>query len=84
MLRLLNESRGSLLEDAELFATLKTSKATSSAVQESLAVSETTEVAIDRAREVLFNAKCISFVIITPCHRPTDQVLRELLFYFLY
>lgn len=53
LLRLLNESRGSLLEDAELFNTLKTSKATSLAVQESLQVSETTEVAIDLAREVL-------------------------------
>lgn len=52
LLRLLNESRGSLLEDAELFNTLQTSKATSIAVQESLQVSETTEIAIDRAREV--------------------------------
>lgn len=51
-MRLLNESRGSILEDAELFVTLKTSKATALAVQESLQVSETTEVAIDAAREV--------------------------------
>lgn len=51
LLRLLNETRGSLLEDAELFNTLQTSKATSIAVQKSLEVSETTEVAIDAARE---------------------------------
>lgn len=52
LLRLLNETRGSLLEDAELFNTLQTSKATSLAVQKSLEISETTEVAIDAAREV--------------------------------
>lgn len=52
LLRLLNETRGSLLDDAELFNTLQTSKATSIAVQKSLEVSETTEVAIDAAREV--------------------------------
>lgn len=51
LLRLLNETRGSLLEDAELFNTLQTSKATSIAVQKSLEISETTEVAIDSARE---------------------------------
>lgn len=54
LLRLLNETRGSLLDDAELFNTLQTSKATSIAVQKSLEVSETTEVAIDAAREVCF------------------------------
>ena len=52
LLRLLNETRGSLLEDAELFSTLQTSKATSIAVQESLETAETTEVQIDAAREV--------------------------------
>lgn len=57
LLRLLNESRGSLLEDAELFNTLKISKATSLAVRESLLVSETTEVAIDKAREVITDIK---------------------------
>nr|CAI5852585.1 unnamed protein product [Callosobruchus analis] len=51
LLRLLNETRGSLLEDAELFNTLQVSKATSEAVKKSLEVSETTEVEIDRARE---------------------------------
>ncbi|XP_071050357.1 dynein axonemal heavy chain 2 isoform X2 [Onthophagus taurus] len=51
LLRLLNESRGSLLDDAELFQTLQTSKATSIAVQSSLQISETTEVQIDTARE---------------------------------
>lgn len=52
LLRLLNESRGEILEDAELFNTLQVSKATSIAVEKSLEVSETTEVAIDSAREV--------------------------------
>lgn len=52
LLGLLNETRGSLLEDAELFNTLQTSKATSLAVQKSLEVSETTEIQIDLAREV--------------------------------
>ncbi|XP_030749874.1 dynein heavy chain 2, axonemal [Sitophilus oryzae] len=51
LLRLLNESRGSLLEDAELFNTLQTSKATSASVKESLDISEKTEVQIDAARE---------------------------------
>ncbi|RZC39320.1 dynein heavy chain 2, axonemal-like [Asbolus verrucosus] len=51
LLRLLNETRGSLLEDAELFNTLQTSKATSIAVQKSLETAETTEVQIDAARE---------------------------------
>lgn len=53
LLRLLNETRGSLLEDAELFNTLQTSKATSIAVQKSLETAETTEVQIDTAREVV-------------------------------
>ncbi|XP_023311334.1 dynein heavy chain 2, axonemal [Anoplophora glabripennis] len=51
LLKLLNETRGSLLEDAELFNTLQTSKATSEAVKKSLEVSEKTEVQIDSARE---------------------------------
>ncbi|KAJ8964947.1 hypothetical protein NQ314_004502, partial [Rhamnusium bicolor] len=51
LLRLLNETRGSLLEDAELFNTLQTSKAISEAVKKSLEVSEKTEVQIDTARE---------------------------------
>lgn len=51
LLRLLNESRGSLLEDAELFNTLKVSKATSVAVTKSLEISEITEKEIDNARE---------------------------------
>ncbi|XP_025836128.1 dynein heavy chain 2, axonemal-like [Agrilus planipennis] len=51
LLRLLNETRGSLLEDAELFNTLQVSKATAVAVVESLAISEETEIAIDLARE---------------------------------
>ncbi|XP_060528447.1 dynein axonemal heavy chain 2 isoform X3 [Cylas formicarius] len=51
LLRLLYETRGSLLEDAELFNTLQNSKATSLSVQKSLEVSEKTEVQIDTARE---------------------------------
>ncbi|XP_050498494.1 dynein axonemal heavy chain 2 [Diabrotica virgifera virgifera] len=51
LLRLLAESRGSLLEDAELFDTLQVSKATSETVKRSLEISETTEVQIDAARE---------------------------------
>ena len=38
LLKLLSESKGSLLENKELFDTLQTSKATSQAVKESLAV----------------------------------------------
>lgn len=51
-MRLLNETRGSLLEDAELFSTLQTSKATSESVKSSLETAEATEVQIDMAREV--------------------------------
>jgi dynein heavy chain len=50
--RLLNETKGSLLEDVSLLLTLETSKATSQEVTEQLATSETTEVKIDAAREV--------------------------------
>lgn len=52
MLRLLNETRGSLLEDAELFNTLQSSKSTAEAVKQSLEISEATEIEIDAAREV--------------------------------
>ncbi|XP_017772772.1 PREDICTED: dynein heavy chain 2, axonemal [Nicrophorus vespilloides] len=51
LLRLLNETRGSLLEDADLFNTLQTSKQTSITVQKNLEISEETEVEIDAARE---------------------------------
>lgn len=54
LLRLLNETRGSLLEDVELFHTLQTSKATSIAVEKSLEISESTEAEIDQAREVSY------------------------------
>ena len=50
--RLLNETKGSLLEDETLLNTLETSKATSQEVTEQLATSETTEIKIDSAREV--------------------------------
>lgn len=52
LLRLLNETRGSLLEDAELFSTLQTSKSTSESVKSSLETAEKTEIQIDMAREV--------------------------------
>ncbi|KAJ4429792.1 Dynein heavy chain 2, axonemal [Periplaneta americana] len=51
LLRLLYETKGSLLDDLDLLITLQTSKATAIAVTEQLSVSETTEIEIDRARE---------------------------------
>lgn len=50
--RLLNETKGSLLDDEQLVNTLQTSKVTSQEVTEQLQVSEQTEVKIDAAREV--------------------------------
>lgn len=50
ILRLLNESRGSLLDNDELFSTLQISKNTSAVVVESLAIAEVTEIEIDEAR----------------------------------
>ncbi|KAJ0006370.1 hypothetical protein NQD34_013643, partial [Periophthalmus magnuspinnatus] len=51
ILRLLNEASGSLLDDVQLVNTLQTSKVTATEVSEQLVTSETTEVAIDSARE---------------------------------
>ncbi|XP_026839391.1 dynein heavy chain 2, axonemal [Drosophila erecta] len=51
ILRLLNESRGSLLDDDELFSTLQKSRQTSVLVKESLSIAEVTEVEIDAARQ---------------------------------
>ncbi|XP_034231069.1 dynein heavy chain 2, axonemal [Thrips palmi] len=51
LLRLLNESEGPLLDNEELFRTLKISKLTSTSVKESLEISRATEVEIDQARE---------------------------------
>lgn len=51
ILRMLNESRGSLLDDEELFQTLQSSKHTSATVIDSLATAEVTEIEIDTARE---------------------------------
>ena len=50
--RLLNETKGSLLDDEKLVNTLQTSKTTSQEVTEQLATSEMTEAKIDSAREV--------------------------------
>jgi len=52
LLRLLNEAKGSLLDDETLLNTLQTSKVTSQEVSEQLQVSEQTEIKIDAAREV--------------------------------
>ena len=52
--RLLNETKGSLLDDEQLVNTLQTSKVTSQEVSEQLQVSEVTEVRIDAAREVWY------------------------------
>ncbi|XP_037928394.1 dynein heavy chain 2, axonemal [Teleopsis dalmanni] len=51
ILRLLNESRGSILEDDELFSTLQKSRQTSVLVKESLTTAEFTEIEIDGARQ---------------------------------
>ena len=50
--RLLNEAKGSLLDDEQLVNTLQTSKVTSQDVTEQLQTAEQTEVKIDAAREV--------------------------------
>lgn len=51
ILRLLNESRGSLLDDDKLFTTLQKSRLTSAMVKESLSTAEVTEIEIDAARQ---------------------------------
>ncbi|XP_049764343.1 dynein axonemal heavy chain 2 [Schistocerca cancellata] len=51
LLRLLYETKGSLLDDLQLLITLQTSQATSVSVNEQLKVAETTETEIDAARE---------------------------------
>ena len=51
ILRLLNETKGSLLDDVTLLNTLQVSKSTSQEVTEQLATSEQTEAKIDAARE---------------------------------
>jgi dynein heavy chain len=50
-LRLLNETKGSLLDNVELVDTLELSKQTSKDVTESLQNAETTEIRIDALRE---------------------------------
>jgi len=52
LLRLLNESEGSLLENDELFQTLASSKVTSASVNEQLESALTTQAEINTAREV--------------------------------
>lgn len=48
---MLNEDRGPVLDDDELFSTLQTSRSTSAIVKESLVTSEITESEIDMIRE---------------------------------
>lgn len=81
LLKLLNETRGSLLEDTELFNTLQTSKATSEAVKKSLEISEKTEVQIDSAREVscTFKKKVLQILHF----RAIDLVRKERPYYSL-
>ena len=50
-IRLLNEAKGSLLDDVQLVNTLQTSKTTSQEVSEQLTIAEQTEIKIDNARE---------------------------------
>ena len=50
--RLLNESKGSILDDEELALTLQVSKQTSDHVTKALVVAQETEIEIDEAREV--------------------------------
>jgi len=52
VLRLLNETEGSLLDDEHLLITLQTSKTTSQDIKEQLETAEETEQQIDTAREV--------------------------------
>ena len=52
ILRLLNESKGSILDDEELALTLQVSKQTSDHVTKALVVAQETEIEIDEAREV--------------------------------
>lgn len=59
--RLLNETKGSLLDDEKLVNTLQTSKTTSQEVTEQLATSEQTEAKIDSAREVSYKKKATNF-----------------------
>ncbi len=51
---MLNEAKGSLLDDEQLVNTLQTSKVTSQDVTEQLQSAEQTEVKIDAAREVRY------------------------------
>ncbi|KAK0165141.1 hypothetical protein PV328_003689 [Microctonus aethiopoides] len=51
ILHLLSVTSGSLLDDLDLLNTLQTAKTTSTSVQESLIITEKTEIEIDKARE---------------------------------
>jgi dynein heavy chain len=63
ILRLLSESTGSLLDDADLVNTLNQSKVTSEAVKLQLEVAEETEISIDLAREGYRSAAIRSSIV---------------------
>lgn len=64
LLRLLNESKGSLLENDELFQTLGSSKITSSNINEQLESALTTQSEIDYAQEVKSKLCNINYILI--------------------
>ena len=82
LLRLLNETKGSLLENDELLSTLETSKQTAKTVQEQLITSEATEKDIDAAREVRGSdgrqqRRCLALELPTVCRTSVDSILRS-------
>jgi len=62
VLRLLNEAKGSLLDDEQLVNTLQVSKSTSQEVGEQLQIAEQTEIKIDNAREGKAGYSCTNCV----------------------
>lgn len=63
--RLLNETKGSLLDNVELVDTLEVSKQTSKDVTEAVQTAEQTEIKIDATREViLFFVKILEVLLI--------------------
>lgn len=64
ILRLLNETKGSLLDNVELVDTLEVSKQTSKEVTESVQIAEQNEIKIDAAREVIKPQITFAFISI--------------------
>lgn len=79
MIRLLSESRGSLLDDELLVEALNKSKSTSIEVEEKLISSEKTETVIDAARKVKFllNKNNLILIFIVLIYR-----IKKCFFYF--